>query len=211
MRQASRQAGRDGGRRPRGGPLGIAVVDEQRATTGGLASLDVAEAVAHHPAHLQVDTMRRRRIGQHARQRLATMAAIGIVMRADPHLVQARGGHDLIIHPVHEVTRRGPARDVGLVGAADQQEARLAQRRAGLRHAGQDGELGGAARRQRSALRIENRSVQHAVPIQEDGATRAQGAADSHFVGIIFNAGCETSRCHTTAQSPSVCGVMWSG
>src|SRR5438132_9755814 len=30
---------------------------------------------------------------------------------------------------------------------------------------------------------------------------------DSHFVTCVFRAGWLTSRCHTTAQRPSVCGV----
>ena len=32
-------------------------------------------------------------------------------------------------------------------------------------------------------------------------------AVDSHLVGINCRAGCETRRCQTTAQRPSVCGV----
>ena len=36
-------------------------------------------------------------------------------------------------------------------------------------------------------------------------------AALSHFVAERCSAGCETRRCHTTAHSPSVCGVMRSG
>ena len=35
--------------------------------------------------------------------------------------------------------------------------------------------------------------------------------SDSQRVAILARAGCVTRRCQTTAQSPSVCGVMWSG
>src|SRR5271166_3073429 len=33
---------------------------------------------------------------------------------------------------------------------------------------------------------------------------------DSHRVAVRARAGCDTSRCHTTAHRPPVCGVMWS-
>ena len=57
--------------------------------------------------------------------------------------------------------------------------------------------------------------VQHAVAIEKDGRPRpavmSYFPTDSHFVSCALSAGCETSRCQTTAWNASACGVVWTG
>src|ERR1700685_4109559 len=68
--------------------LGIAVVDEDRATARAMAGFDVAPTVADDKAGLQVDLPHMRRFQQQPRLRLAAGAACRIIVRTDADAIQ---------------------------------------------------------------------------------------------------------------------------
>src|ERR1700738_41684 len=53
---------------------------------------------------------------------------------------------------------------------------------------------------------IEHVAVEYAIAVQEDRSTAAH-TTDSHFISCRLSAGCDTTRCQTTAWKASVCGV----
>jgi hypothetical protein len=99
------------------------------------------------------------------------------------------------------------ARHIRLIRDHHQQEAGGFQSRQGRGRIRVDLHFGGSDRRVGLAI-ADQRARQHAVAIQEHGALHR---SDSQRVSAAFSAGCETSRCQTTAWKASACGVMCAG
>ena len=95
------------------------------------------------------------------------------------------------------LARLRSARHVGLVGDHDEPETRALQEREGFRDAGQDFQILHGLRRIGKPV-ADHGTVDHAVPVEEHRA-RVTSLVDSHFVGLAFSCGCDTSRCQITA------------
>src|SRR5262249_55419789 len=89
----------------------------------------------------------------------------------------------------------------------DESEARRLESRERIADARENLQVFRALRRIRAPL-SDDGSIDDAVPVEEDGGGHI---VDSHFVGYTLSAGCETSRCQTTAWNASLCGVIVSG
>src|SRR4051812_14955586 len=180
-------------------------IDKNGGASGALPGLHVAPSIADHEAVGERERAVAGGVLEHAGRWLAAAAPISIVMIADAEFVDRQQRRETRVHPIDHLALLRAARDVGLVGDDDEAESRVTQADQGVGHPRQHLELGLARRRIRLAV-ADERSVDYAVPVEEDGA--ANVAVDSHLVCAAFNEGCDTSRCHTTAWNASACGVI---
>ena len=80
-----------GFRRLRRRSLPIAVIDQNRFATCGVAGIDVAPAISHKETARQVDVVLALGLEQKSGQRLAASAIIRIIMIADEDIVNWQG------------------------------------------------------------------------------------------------------------------------
>ena len=199
----------------------IAVIDEDRPAAGFHAAINVAPAVADHPALREIDAEFVCGVKQHARRRFAKIARDalpGIVADLDAIDWQRRAHFP--VHRLDDLARLCAASDIGLVRGDDEEEACCLQLRARVRDAGQEFKILHARGRVRLAV-TDNGTIDDAIAIEEDGAFHrlflfqkfhlAYHFVLSHFVSFTFSFGWETKRCHTTAWNASECGVMVAG
>ncbi len=164
-------------------------------------------AVAHHDRSKQVDPPARGRVAEHPRPGLAALAAVGVVVRTDPDLVDRKPGEKLPVHGVENPARHPSTGEVGLIRHDDQHKAGRAEGVERLNDTGQDLELVEGAWRRRNAV-AKDHAVDDAVAVQELpprrragllGAASAMGATDSQRLGRWSKSGWQTRQCHTTA------------
>src|SRR5690348_4901280 len=156
--------------RPIGAPFAIAIIDKHRLASGSLPGFDVAPAIAHDEARLQIDVPAARRFEQEAGTRLAAGAAVGIVVRANLDVVELQELPQLSMNRVHLLARNSPASDIRLVGNENQRKSGFAQLAARFENAGQQPQFGQRRRRVRLAV-ADDGAVYHAVAIQKNGAS----------------------------------------
>ena len=114
------------------------------------------------------------------------------------------------MHRLDGLEALGAAGHVRLVGDHQQQEAAVLEAGQRRRRTGDNFQLGGGRGRIGLAIAHDG-AVQDTVAIEKDRARQAQAVTDSHLVSACFSAGCDTSRCQTTAWNASACGVVWPG
>src|SRR5512140_1832414 len=111
-----------------------------------------------------------------------------------------------VVRPLHRVRRELPLRRRRLVRRDREREPRVAKHLQAFDRAAEQPQLARMKRyADRARLLVAHDVDERPVAIEEDGL---HYLTDSHFVVAFWSFGCETSRCHTTAQNPSVCGVM---
>ena len=135
------------------------------------------------------------------------MAGAGVITDFD-RIERRNGLAELPVHGLNQFAALGSAPDIRLVRNYHQDETRLLQLRAAVRNVGINLEL--LQRRRRKWKTVANDgTIQDAVAIEKDGGPAY--FVLSHFVCAVFSAGCETSKCQTTAWNASVCGVVFIG
>src|SRR6202171_1133257 len=200
-----------GGRR-----FSVRTIDEDGSATRGDACLNVAAAVAHHVAARQINVEFGGAGQQHSRPGFPAIAAVTVVVEANHETINRRNfTRDQDIDAFDGFPGRRSACHVGLVRDHNQDEAAILQTLKLLAQPGIDFDILDPRRRVRFTL-PDHRVIQHTVTIKKDRprfhlAGLAVPTADSHFVWLAFNFGCETSRCQTTAWNASECGVTLSG
>lgn len=178
-----------------GGRLAFVVIafDEHGATAGALAGLDVAPAIAHHEAAREVVDRRR---SQQTRLGLPAVARIRIVVIADANFIERQAPAQFAVDGVDRRPGLRSPSDIRLVGDDDQSEPGVSQPPQGGSGFGVDGQLVDAGGRIRFAGPHDG-FVEDTISIQKH--RRRSYLSDSHLVAATFSAGCDTSRCHTTA------------
>src|ERR1019366_4505046 len=209
--------------------LHVAEVNEHRAHSGALAAVDVAPAVPNHPGTRQVEAEVTCSIEQHAGLRLAPRVGLGFIAPGRvADLDPLDLGHELtqpVVHRLDDGLRLGAPAHIGLIGGDDQGVSGVVQLTARGRHAGEEAEFVHV----RGCKRIpvaDDREVERAIPVHENGGTAARGTGGgwrnrgihglpvetlSHLVWFTLRSGWETKRCQMTAWNASLCGVMLPG
>ena len=100
------------------------------------------------------------------------------------------------------------APDIGLIRDHDQEKSGVLQLFTAFRDAGIKLELDEIRGRKGESV-ADHRTIENAVAIEKNGALTY--FVLSHFVCAVFSAGCETSKCQTTAWKASACGVVFIG
>ena len=99
------------------------------------------------------------------------------------------------MHRFDRFARLRAARDVGLIRDDDQAEAGIAQLVQRIGNSVQHFQILDVIGRMRLSIAHDG-AIDDAVAIEKHGFHHL---VDSHFVSAAFSAGCDTSRCHTTA------------
>src|SRR5450631_2256511 len=194
----------------------VGAIDEDGPASRGDASLDVAAAIADHVAAGQIDVEFGGAGQQHPWPGFSAIAAVIVVVEAHHKAIDRRDfARNQLIDAFDRFPGRRPACHVGLIRDHDQDEAAILQTLKLCAQTRINFDILDPRRRIRLAL-SDHRVIQHAVTIEKDRprfhlAGLAVPTADSHFVWLAFNFGCETSRCQTTAWNASECGVTFSG
>ena len=176
------------------------MVDEDRATTGGMSAIDIAPAIANQEASGQVDIQSCCGAQKHAGLWLAAFARLalrGARVKANFDRVEGRNrGAQFRVHCLDGFAALGSPADIRLIRHDDEKKASRFQLRAGA-----DGfrvKLELVDPRGRKGAPVANHwPVEHAIPVQEDRALSY--FVLSHFVCAVLSAGCETNKCQTTA------------
>ena len=173
-----------------------------------MSAIYIAPAVTNHPTLRQINVQFARRAEQHAGLRLAAVA-VGFTlswMKTNLHAVNGKLLHQVRVNIFHEFLFQGAASDIRLIRRNDQQKFGGFQFRAGVGNFGKDFKFIQASRRKRFAVAFQ-RAVDYAIAVKENSAVHFRFPlsafrfyfVDSHFVWPIFNFGCDTSKCQTTA------------
>ena len=183
----------------------VGIVDENRPAAGGVARVDVAPAIADHPALRQIDVQFFGGAEQHSRLWFAAIAVGSTLagMIADLDSIQSDPLTQVFMERFHGGLGQSTAADVWLVRGDDEKETGLLQPGARFDDAWENLEFLQHRRRVGLAVTGEG-AVDDAIAVQEDGPPHF---VPSHLVRFTFNFGCETKRCHTTAWKASECGV----
>src|SRR5499427_1828826 len=188
---------------------GIAEIDEHGGAPGRAARLDVALAVTHHEALLQVNAEFHGRLEDHTRLWLATVA--GLAMRVEARLDGIEGQltrHDLV-HRVHFRVGDQAVSHVRLVGDYRQEKTRLLELLETGRGVGIQPEILQPPRGEAAPV-TEFRNNDYPIPIEKHGRSQSVGRA-YHFVCLRCKAGWLTRQCQTTAWKASDKGVTQYG
>ena len=146
--------------------LFIASVNEHHRRTRGPAGLNVSPPVADREAARQIQIETVGRLEQHPGLRLAAIAFVRIVVRADEDSVQIELGSQRALHPLELARIEVAARDLRLIGDADEPETGLAKALQRPPRLGVDPHLGRPQRRSRHAADL-GRLGQHSVAVEE--------------------------------------------
>src|SRR5262245_20525659 len=125
------------------------MIDKDGPASSRPARLDVPPTVAYHNARGKINIPLVRRFEEQPRLWLTAWAPVGVVVRADAHVVERKRGADHVVDSVDRGARLCPARNVGLVSDHDQQEPSGAERLASCLRTGQYLHLVGAPGRVR--------------------------------------------------------------
>ena len=155
-----------------GGGFGVTVVDKYGATTCGVASLNVAPTIAHHPTLREVEAEMRGGRDQHAGTRFAARTGLAMIfpaMVANLNEVDARNERSQMpVHGFHDLSVLRAATDIRLVGDDNQDETGGFELFAALGNALVKSKLLQSGRRIGSAF-ANNLAVKGAIAIEEDG------------------------------------------
>ena len=171
-------------------PFPITVIDENRAATGGVRAIDVAPAIAHKEAALQVDVVSSSGAKQHTGlwfPAIAWFTLAGAGVETDLDAIE-RGecltefGMDRL--DCLPALRSAP--NVRLIGDHDEKESRVLQLPAPVHDVRIKLELVEIRRRKREAI-ADYWSIENAVAIEKYGALTY--FVLSHFVCAVFSAG----------------------
>src|SRR6266851_3983396 len=182
----------------------VRTIDEDGSATRGDAGLNVAAAVANHVAARQINVEFGGAGQQHSWPGFPAIAAVVVVVEANDEAINRRNfTRDQAIDAFDRFPGGRSACHVGLVRDHDQDEAAILETLELLAQPGIDLDIHHPRRRVRLAL-ADHRVIQHTVTIKKDRprfhrAGLTIPTADSHFVWLAFNFGCETSKCQTTA------------
>lgn len=188
------------------------MIDENRAATGGACAIDVAPAIADQVAAFQIDAVRGSGMQQHAGfwfSAVARFAVAGASVKANFDSIE-RGE----IRPqfgVHRFDRFAALRAapyVRLIRDHNQKKSGILQLLAAFGYAGIKLKFAEVRGRKGEPV-ADHRAIDDAVAIEKDGGPAY--FVLSHFVCAVFSAGCETSKCQTTAWNASACGVVFIG
>jgi hypothetical protein len=141
-----------------------------------VARLDVSPTISDHHASAQVDSVPRRCREQETRPRFPTLAVIVIIMVADKKVVDGQRGGQGAIDGLHGPPPLASPGYLWLVGHADQHEPCLAEPVQRFWNPSGDPHLGQAGGRPRPAV-PQHYFIEHAVPVEEDGAATSAGHA----------------------------------
>jgi len=152
-----------------GAAFAIFVVQKKGLTSSALAGFDIAPTVAHDVAAGEVDIPTARGLEQEARPGFAAEATVGVIVRADAHIVELQVLLKLVVDLGDLFGGGGAAGDVRLIGDEDQRETGFAEFAAGFADSVQQAEIG--KRYGRVGLSIaEDSAIDDSIAIEEDGA-----------------------------------------
>lgn len=176
------------------------MIDKNRATAGGMSTINIAPAIANEKALPQVDIQGCGRAKNQAGLWLpafAWFALSGAGVKANFDRIQGRNSRaQLHVHGLDDLAAlRSPAH-IRLVSHYDEKKAGVFQLRACLGGIRVELELLNLRGRKWTAC-ADHWPVEHAVPVEEDRALFY--FVLSHFVCAVLSAGCETNKCQTTA------------
>ncbi len=190
----------------------IPVIDEDRATAGGMRTIDIAPAIADQVTFREIDLVRGGGAEEHAGLWFPAIAwRTEFTSRVETNLDAVERWQrraQLRVHGFDRCLDLSSATYIGLVRDDDKKKARLLQPRAGFRHAIIEHKLIQTLRRIRTPF-THNWPIQYSVAIEKDRAPSY--FVLSHFVCATFSFGWLTKRCQTTAWNASECGVMFIG
>ena len=176
------------------------MIDKDRATAGGVGTIDVAPAITDEKTLAQVDPMRRGRALEHSGRRLSAITWIAMsrtAVKTDFNPIERRkDGPELHVHCFNYLARLRPAAHIRLVRHHDKEEPGIPELLATLDHVRIQLEIVEPCRWIGKSV-PDHGPVEHSIPIQKDGAFSY--FVLSHFVWAALSAGCETKRCQTTA------------
>ena len=137
------------------------------------------------------------------------------VRRRSPHARSASSPNDALVGRDQLLDARPCPWPRRLVRDNDRTVVERSERRIASAAPRQSDVAGTVRRLGRPVGRVPDELVDHAVAVEEDGpsplTSPPAASTDSHFPGAVTSAGCETSRCQTTAWNASTCGVRRSG
>ena len=149
----------------------IAAVDEDGPAAGPAPRLHVAPPVPDHDAAPEVQFQVPCGLEQHARTGFPAITSICIVVRADVDRVDGQGPQEDLVEFVDHRSVLHPSGDIRLVRHDQEDESGSAECLTGFRHPRQDAELFECRRRIGPTV-ADDRPVEHAVTIQENGSRR---------------------------------------
>ena len=180
--------------------LFVAAFDEDRSTTCGARTTNIAPPVADDITRAKVNFQPGCCSQDHPRSRLAAIARIAVTLARmitnfDAIKRWKRQLH-FCMHRLDRFATLSAATYVGLVGDHNQKKFCCLKSRAAVCNVVVEFEIVDASRRMGLTV-ADDGPIEHAIAIQEDGVSRY--FVLSHFVSATFRAGWETHRCHTTA------------
>lgn len=117
--------------------LVITMIDQNGAATGGTAAVDIAPAVADHPAAAKIESVNGGGGQEHPRLRLATVAGLAeffAAMIADLDVTEGRNQFaQTAMHRFHHLLFLNAASDIWLIGGHEEFETCRLEELAALR------------------------------------------------------------------------------
>src|SRR6266496_398312 len=167
-----------------------AAFNKDRSTTCATRTIDIAPAIADDITRAKVNFQLGCGSPDHARSWLPAVARLAVTLarvitNLDPIKRRKRGLH-FCMHRLDRFTTLHSPAYVGLVRDYDQEKFRCLKSRAAVRNVVVEFEILDAGRRVWLTV-ADDRSIEHPIAIQEDGASRY--FVLSHFVSAIFRAG----------------------
>src|SRR5215468_8782433 len=188
---------------------GIAEIDEHGGAPGRTARFDVALAITHHEALCKVNAEFHRRLEDHTRLWLATVADLAMPVEARLDGIEGQLTRHDLVHRVHFRVGDQAVSHVGLVGDYRQEKTRLLQLLEAGRGVGIQPEILQPSRGEAAPV-TEFRNNDDPIPIEKHGRSQSVGTA-YHFVCLRCKAGWLTRQCQTTAWKSSDKGVTQFG
>ena len=179
-------------------PLFISMIDQRGPDSGLVSCIDIPPAVPNQETVIHLDSILLSGPQQQARQWLATVAPIAIVVTADEEIVNRQCGANCIVNLPDRIHTRTTAPNIGLIRHHQQQKSEAFQKRESGDGVRIDHELGNI-RWWKWFTVADDSLIHHAVSIQKDSPISGRQRRDSHFVSTCFKSGCDTSRCQITA------------
>jgi hypothetical protein len=166
------------------------VVDKNRATASGISTINITPAIADEEAFAQVDLIGCGRVQEHTRFRfsaIARLAVSGTGVKTNFDCVERRNsGAEPGVHGIDGLAGLSSTAHIRLVRHDNEKKTGLLELRAGIDDFRIKLEL--LYPHWREGASIANHwPIEHAVPIQEDGALSY--FVLSHFVCAVLSAG----------------------